>query len=72
MKVYLGDLGHYTIKLTNNCTPLNIGFIAAYAQKNVAADLEFQLFRDPKRLVQAIQKDPQGIQVLSKSFKHTE
>lgn len=61
MRIYLGDLGHYTINLTNNCTPINIGFIAAYAKMVLKDQVEFRLFRNPTHLVEAIKNEPPDI-----------
>jgi len=65
MKIYLGDLGHYTINLTNNHTPINLGFIAAYVSSILKDRVEFKLFKDPNRLIKAIDDDPPDILGLS-------
>lgn len=65
IKVYLGDLGHYTIKLTNNHTPINLGFIAAFVKAQLGHNVEFKLFKDPNKLLDAIDKDYPDILALS-------
>lgn len=65
MKIFLGDLGHYTIKLTNNHTPINIGFIAGYAKKHLGSQADIRLFKDPGRLIDEIEKNPPDILALS-------
>lgn len=64
MRVFLGDLAHYTIKLTNNHTPLNIGFIAAYLKSQVPS-AEIKLYKDPARLVKDIEQNPPDVLALS-------
>ena len=34
MRIYLGDLTYTTLSLATDAFPLNIGFIAAYADKS--------------------------------------
>ena len=65
MKVYLGDLGHYTIKLTNNHTPIGIGFIAAYLKKHFEDNVEIRLFKNPDLLIDAIESSPPEVLGLS-------
>ena len=65
MKIYLGDLGHYTVKLTNNHTPIGIGFIAAYLKKNLQNHAEIRLFKNPDLLIDAIESSPPDVLGLS-------
>ena len=64
-RVYLGDLAHYTIKLTNNHTPINIGFIAAYLKRFLNEQVEMRLFKNPDILLEAIKQNPPDILALS-------
>ena len=65
MRIFLGDLGHYTVKLTNNHTPLNIGFIAAYLKKHLQENVEIELFKDPRKLFDEIESSPPDLLALS-------
>ncbi|MCA9400905.1 MAG: radical SAM protein, partial [Candidatus Omnitrophica bacterium] len=65
LKIYLGDLGHYTIKLTNNHTPLGIGFIAAYCKKHLKDAVDIKLYKDPAKLADDIESKPPDILGLS-------
>lgn len=65
MRVFLGDLGHYTIRLTNNSTPLNIGFIAAYLKLHLKNEIDITLFKNPDELVDAINREKPKILGLS-------
>lgn len=65
MRIFLGDLGHYTIKLTNNHTPINLGFIAAFTHGQLKDAVDFQLFKNPHKLAEAIAKNPPDILGLS-------
>lgn len=58
MKIFLGDLGHYTVKLTNNHTPIGIGFIAAYLKKHFQDNVDIRLFKNPGLLIDAIENNP--------------
>lgn len=65
MKLYFGDLGHYTIVLTNNMVPLNVGYIAAYLKANLGKDVDITLFKNPNLLLKAIDKSPPDVLALS-------
>lgn len=63
MIVYLADLDYFT-KGNRVETPLGIGFIAAYC-KPIFPDVCFRLFKDPEKLVAAIEDDSPDILGLS-------
>ena len=65
MNIFLGDLGHYTVKLTNNFAPINIGYISAYAKKLFGDEVDIQLFRDPEKLWNAVRREPPTVLALS-------
>src|SRR5438552_6356174 len=65
MRIFLGDLGHYTVKLTNNHTPLGIGFIADFVKKHFGESVDIQLFKNPQKLVDAIHREPPDLLGLS-------
>ncbi len=65
IRIYLGDLGHFTTVLTNNVTPINIGFIGALLKKHLKDRIEVRLFKNPQVLIDAIYKEPPRILGLS-------
>ncbi len=65
MKIYLGDLAHSTVGLTNNHTPLNIGSIAAFIDQELKGEVDIRLFKDPNCLLEAMKKNPPDILGLS-------
>ena len=50
MKVYLGDLTHYTLCVTNNHTPLNIGFLASFVKNKLQGNVDIKLYKNPEKL----------------------
>tara|TARA_B100001964_G_scaffold245697_1_gene334909 strand:+ start:2747 stop:4819 length:2073 start_codon:yes stop_codon:yes gene_type:complete len=65
MKIFIGDLAHSTIIITNNHTPLNIGFIAAYIKSILKDKVDIRLYKNPDKLLDDIKKDPPDILGLS-------
>ena len=65
MKIFIGDLAHSTIILTNNHTPINIGFIAAYVKSILKDKVDIKLYKNPHKLLDDIKKDPPDILGLS-------
>lgn len=65
LNIYLGDLTYTTLSLATDAFPLNIGFIAAYAQKCFGHEIELRLFKYVKDLEQAIAEKPPDILGLS-------
>lgn len=63
--IYLGDLGHFTTVLTNNVTPINIGYIGAFLKKHFKNEIEIRLFKNPQTLIDAIYKKPPHVLGLS-------
>ena len=57
MKIYLGDLSHYTIKLQNNTTPLSIGYIGAYLDHYLKDKVQVKLFKGPEKLLEALERE---------------
>jgi hypothetical protein len=45
LSVYLGDLTYTTLSLATDAFPLNIGFIAAYADKRFGREIDVKLFK---------------------------
>lgn len=67
MKVYLGDLFHTWTKGGVWTIPLNIGYVAAYLKKKMAdsnIDVDVRLFKDPTKLLDAIDDSPPDILAL--------
>ncbi|MDX6709492.1 MAG: hypothetical protein QOH96_508 [Blastocatellia bacterium] len=61
MRIYLADLTYTTLSLATDAFPLNIGFIAAYANKKFGKDIELRLFKYIGDLEQAINERPPDI-----------
>ena len=57
MKIFLGDLVHTWNKVSVWTMPLNIGYIAAYAEKYLPSYFEFKLFKDPELMIKAIKEE---------------
>ncbi len=64
-KVFLGDLVHDWEKISVWTLPLNIGFIASYAQKILGPDVEFSLFKRPAQMIDAIVQERPDVVGLS-------
>lgn len=64
MKIYLADLTHTTITISNDSFPLNVGMVAAYAKK-IMPDAEIGLFKYPEELKAALDREMPQILGLS-------
>jgi radical SAM superfamily enzyme YgiQ (UPF0313 family) len=65
MKIFLGDLVHTWEKTSVWTMPLNIGFLATYAQKHLGSDLEVRLFKRPEIMIEAIKNEKPDVVGLS-------
>ncbi len=65
LRIYLGDLTYTTLSLATDAFPLNIGFIAAYAEKTFGKEIDLRLFKYVEDLEQAIHENPPDILGLS-------
>jgi radical SAM superfamily enzyme YgiQ (UPF0313 family) len=65
VRIFLGDLTYTTLSLATDAFPLNIGFIAAYAEKTFGKEIELRLFKYVEDLEQAIHEQPPDILGLS-------
>ena len=65
LSIYLGDLTYTTLSLATDAFPLNIGFIAAYADKRYGKEIDLKLFKYVDDLEQAIHERPPDILGLS-------
>ncbi len=65
LSIYLGDLTYTTLSLATDAFPLNIGFIAAYAEKVFGNEVQLRLFKYVEDLEQAIHDSPPDILGLS-------
>lgn len=61
LRIYLADLTYTTLSLAPDAFPLNIGFIAAYAEKAFGKEIDLQLFKYVEHLEQAINDSPPEI-----------
>jgi radical SAM superfamily enzyme YgiQ (UPF0313 family) len=65
LSIYLGDVTYTTLSLANFVFPLNIGFIAAYAEKSFGKEIDLKLFKYMEDLEEAIHTKPPDILALS-------
>lgn len=65
MKIFLGDLVHTWEKSSIWTMRLNIGFIAAYADKVLNGEAEFTLFKRPEEMIEAIKSERPDVVGLS-------
>src|ERR1700689_5944961 len=65
LSIYLGDLTYSTPSLATDAFPLNVGFIAAYAEKTFGKEIDLKLFKYVEDLEQAIHVRPPDILGLS-------
>ena len=65
LSIYLGDLTYTTLSLATDAFPLNIGFIAAYAEKRFGKEIDLRLFKYVEDLEQAINENPPDVLGLS-------
>ena len=65
LSIYLGDLTYTTLSLATDAFPLNIGFVAAYAEKCFGKQIDLRLFKYVDDLEQAIHEKPPDILGLS-------
>ncbi|MGE0183706.1 MAG: radical SAM protein [Parvularculaceae bacterium] len=73
MRVYLADLGHNLITKTSDVYPLGVANLAAYAKANATSKspLQFEIFREPQELKEAIDKAaPDVLGLSSYSWNH--
>lgn len=63
MRVYLADLGHNFITVTSDVYPLGVANLAAFAKAHVKSDepIEYEIFREPEDLKEAIDKAPPDV-----------
>lgn len=64
LKIYLADLVYDTVK-TNYVVPLNVAYIAAYAQEKFGGDVDIEIFKYPRELEKRIKDAPPDILGLS-------
>jgi radical SAM superfamily enzyme YgiQ (UPF0313 family) len=65
MKIFLGDLVHTWEKVSLWTMPLNVGYIASYAQKHVDENIEYKIFKRPELLIDAIKEENPDVVALS-------
>ncbi|MGA3090313.1 MAG: radical SAM protein [Terriglobales bacterium] len=65
LSIYLGDLTYTTLSLATDAFPLNIGFIAAYAEKLFGKQINLRLFKYVDDLEQALHDETPDILGLS-------
>ncbi len=65
LNIYLGDLTYTTLSLATDAFPLNVGFIAAYAQKVFGSEINLRIFKYVDDLEQALHEKAPDILGLS-------
>ena len=65
LKVFLCDLTHDTLLLVSDTIPINIGFIGSYVKYYFDKDIEINLFKYPKDVIEAIKNSPPDLIALS-------
>jgi radical SAM superfamily enzyme YgiQ (UPF0313 family) len=65
LSIYLGDLTYTTLSLATDAFPLNVGFIAAYANERFGKEIDIKLFKYVDDLEQAMNEAPPDILGLS-------
>ena len=65
LRIYLADLTYTTLSLATDAFPLNIGFIAAYAEKVLGSEVALSLFKYVGDLEQALRDRPPDILAMS-------
>ena len=54
LRMYLGDLTHETVTVSSDTMPLNVGYLAAFLQKDCYEELSIHLFKSPKEMLDRI------------------
>lgn len=65
IKIFLGDLVHTWEKVSLWTMPLNIGYIATYAQKMLPIEVDVRLFKRPELMIPAIKEEKPNVVGLS-------
>ncbi len=65
MKIFLADLVHTWEKVSLWTFPLNVGYIASYAQARIEENLEIRLFKRPEVMIDAIKAEKPDIVALA-------
>jgi len=65
MKIFLGDLVHTWGKISVWTMPLNIGYVAGYAAKQLSEPLDVRLFKRPEKMIEAIRRERPDVVALS-------
>ena len=65
MKVFLGDLVHDWEKVSLWTMPLNIGYVGAYARKELSSPVEVRLFKRPQSMIDAIRSERPDVVALA-------
>lgn len=61
LRIFLADLTHTGLGVATEAFPLNIGLVAAYAQKRFGREVEFALFKYPEELRDALRRAPPDV-----------
>ena len=57
MTIYLGCLTHESVAISADTMPLNVGFIAAYLEKEIPNTFNIRNFKSPNKLLKAIKEN---------------
>ena len=64
-KIFLADLGHTSIRLSNNFVPLNIGYLNSYIAKEYPNEFSITLFKDVYKIIDTIKREKPDLLALS-------
>ena len=56
LKIFLCDLTYDTIILVSDTIPINIGFVGSYLKKSFGDQIDINLFKYPKSVIDEIKK----------------
>ena len=65
LKIFLCDLTYDTIILVSDTIPINIGFVGSYLKKSFGDQIDINLFKYPKSVIDEIKKNPPDVLALS-------
>jgi radical SAM superfamily enzyme YgiQ (UPF0313 family) len=73
LKVILGDLSYYNkYSISTLYTPLNIGFVAQYVKQIFGKSAQVDIYKDPKKLLEAAKESRPDVVGLSLYFWNTD
>ncbi len=65
LKVYIADLTHNYVAVSNETMPLGVAYIKAYLKGNIGDKVDCKLFRYPDAIIKSIKKEVPDVVMLS-------